>query len=76
MSIVGKDVILAYVLEFKAKSESVMNPLPRSFTVMDLTDFVGPLGEERSLCSVQVSRCYLEKVKCIASVMDFICVSE
>ena len=37
---VGIDIILASALEFKAKTESVTNLLPKSFTVMVLKDYV------------------------------------
>ena len=40
-----------------------MNPLPRSYTVKALRDYVGPSDEECSLCPVQALRYYLEKLK-------------
>ena len=43
----GPDISLAYLLEFVAKTESERNPLPHSFLVRSLEEFVGNLPEER-----------------------------
>ena len=45
----GGDLFLSYLPEFRAKSESSSNPLPRSFHVKSLRDFVGSLPWELSL---------------------------
>ena len=51
---------LSYVPEFVAKTESALNPLPRSFVVNSL-DFVAGLDEELLLCSVSTPREYLKR---------------
>ena len=55
----GPDLSLAYLPEFVAKKESEHNPLPLSFLVISLEDFVGNLPEERLLCPVRAVRTYL-----------------
>ena len=50
VSLSGGDLFLSYLLEFRAKSESSSNPLPRSFRVRSLRNFVGSLPDELSLC--------------------------
>ena len=42
----GDDLFLSYLPEFRAKAESESRPLPRSFCVRSLADFVGDLLEE------------------------------
>ena len=54
---------LSYSLGFVAKTESASNPLPRSFLLKSLMDFVGNLEEERLLCPVRALSCYLERTK-------------
>ena len=49
----GDDIFLSYLPEFRAKSESASNPLPRSFRVCSLRDFVGDLPDELLLCPVR-----------------------
>ena len=44
---------VAYVPEFLAKTESALHPLPRSFLVKSLTDFVAGLDQELLLCPVR-----------------------
>ena len=55
----GPDLSLAYLPEFVAKTESERNPLPRSFLVQSLKEFVGDLPEKRLLCPVRAVRTYL-----------------
>ena len=55
----GKDLSLSYLPEFVAKTELERHPLPRSFLVRSLEDFVGDLPEDRLLCPVQAVRVYL-----------------
>ena len=55
----GKDLSLSYLPEFVAKTESERNPLPCSFLVRSLKDFVGDLPEDRLLCPVWAVRVYL-----------------
>ena len=49
----GPDLSLAYLSEFVAKTESEQNPLPRSFLVKSLEEFVGDLPGECLLCLVR-----------------------
>ena len=55
----GGDLFLSYLPEFRAKAESEARPLPRSFCVRSLEDFVGDLPEELLLCPVRALLCYL-----------------
>ena len=57
----GGDLFLSYLPEFRAKSESVARPLPRSFSVRSLRDFVRDLPEELLLCPVRALRLYLSR---------------
>ena len=52
---------LTYLPEFWAKPESEARPLPLSFHVRSLTDFVGDLPDELLLCPVCALRCYLSR---------------
>ena len=56
----GKDLSLSYLPEFVAKTESERSPLPRSFLVRSLEEFVGDLPEDRLLCPVRAVRVYLQ----------------
>ena len=55
----GDDLFLSYCPEFCAKTESSATPLPRSFSVLSLKDFVGNLPEVLLLCPVCALREYL-----------------
>ena len=55
----GPDMSLAYLQEFVAKTESKRYPLPRSFLVRSLEEFVGDLPEECLSCPVWAVRTYL-----------------
>ena len=57
----GVTSFLSYLSEFRAKSESASNPLPRSFRVRSLRDFVGSLPSEMSLCPVCALQIYLRR---------------
>ena len=61
VSFSGADIYLSYLSEFRAKTESSVNPLPRSFCVRSLADFVGDLPEELLLCPVHALRLYLSR---------------
>ena len=61
LSFSGSDVFLSYLPEFRAKTESSVNPLPHSFCVRPLADFVGDLPEELLLCPVRALRHYLSR---------------
>ena len=56
-------MILSYLDEFQAKTESSSNPLPREFVVKSLTDFVGRDMVERTLCPVRALRHYRERTR-------------
>ena len=60
VSFSGSDVYLSYLPEFHTKTESAVNPLPRSFCVQSLKDFVGDLPDEL-LCPVRALRSYLAR---------------
>ena len=57
---VGRDMSLSYLPEFVAKTESTSNPIPRSFLVKSLAEFVGNLEEEQLLCPVRALKYYLK----------------
>ena len=61
VSFSGADIYLSYLPEFCAKTESSVNPLPRSFCVRSLADFVGDLPEELLLCPVCALHLYLSR---------------
>ena len=47
---------LSYLPQFRAKTESERNPLPRSFPVVSLADFAANLPDEHTLCPVRALR--------------------
>lgn len=57
----GTDVLLSYLPDFIAKTETEANPLPREFRLRSLAAFVGNEDEERLLCPVRALRCYLQR---------------
>ena len=59
VSFVGADPCVSYVPEFVAKTESLSNPIPRSFLVKSLSDFAAGLHDE--LCPVRALRIYLDR---------------
>ena len=61
VSFSGNDCYLSYLPEFVAETESEANPIPRSFKVTSLKDFVGDMPEELSLCPVRALRFYLKR---------------
>ena len=63
----GEDLFLSYLPEFRAKTETSSNPLPRSFRVRSLRDFVGTLPSEFLLCPVRALREYLSRTLTIPS---------
>ena len=66
VSFSGDDVYLSYLPEFRAKTESASNPLPRSFVVKSLRDFVGNLPDELLLCPVRALRIYLRRTSSLS----------
>ena len=65
VSFQGEDLVLYYDPFFRAKTESVINPLPRSVIVPSLLDFAGDLPE-RLHCPVRAVK-YLRKAARSAS---------
>ena len=61
VSFVRADASLSYVPEFMAKTESLSNPISRSFLVKSLSDFAAGLDEELLLCPVCALRIYLDR---------------
>ena len=59
------DVILTYLEEFVAKTESVSNPLPREFVIRSLSDFVCKDDEERLLCPVRALKFYFKRTRAL-----------
>ena len=66
VSFSGEGIFLSYLPEFRAKSESASNPLPRSFVVRSLWDFVGTHPDELLLCPVRALRTYLRRTSSIS----------
>ena len=66
VSFSGSDAFLSYLPEFRAKTESAVNPLLRSFCVRSLTNFVGDLPDELLLCLVRALRSYLSHTSSLA----------
>ena len=57
------DLFLSYIPEFQAKTENESNPLPRSFRVKSLSNFVGNLTEELLLCPVRALSIYIKRTE-------------
>ena len=55
-------LVLAYLPEFVAKTESSSNPIDRVFTLRSLDDFVGNCPEEMLLCPVRALSVYMRRV--------------
>ena len=66
VSFSGSDMYLSYLPEFRAKTESSANPLPRSFCVHSLSDFVGTLPDELLLCPVRTLRLYISRTSSVS----------
>ena len=67
MSSSGDDLFLSYLPEFRAKTETSVRPLPHSFLVRSLRDFVGSLPDELLLCPVRALRLYLTRTASLPS---------
>ena len=61
MSFVDADACVSYVPVFVAKTESLSNPIPRSFLVKSLSDFAAGLQEELLLCPVHALHIYQDR---------------
>ena len=66
VSFSGSDAYLSYLPEFRAKTESAVNPVPRSFCVWSLKDFVGDLPDELLLCPVRALHSYLARTSSLS----------
>ena len=66
VSFSGSDFYLSYLPEFRAKTESSANPLPRSFCVRSLLDFICDLPDELLLYPVRALCLYLSRVSSIS----------
>ena len=66
VSFSGSDLYLSYLPEFRAKTESSANPLPRSFCVRSLSDFVSDLPDELLLCPVRALQVYISRVSSVS----------
>ena len=53
-------------MSFVRRQEFSANPLPRSFCVVSLSDFVGDLPDELLLCPVRALRVYLSRVSSVS----------
>ena len=62
----GDDLYLSYLPEFRMKTESSSTPLPRSFAVRSLRDFVGSLPDELLLCPVKAVRVYVSRTSSVS----------
>ena len=65
VSFSGSDAYLSYLPEFRVKMESAVNPLPRSFCVRPLKDFVGALPD-KLLCPIRALLFYLARTTSIS----------
>ena len=63
VAFLGQDISISYLPEFVAKMKLERNPLPCSFLVHSLLDFVGDLPEECVLCLARAVRIYLDLTK-------------
>ena len=66
VSFSDSDIFLSHLPEFRAKSKSASNPLPHSFRVRSLDDFVGNLQDELLLCPARALRVYLHRTSSIS----------
>ena len=61
-----KDLVVSYLPEFRAKTETESNPLPREYVVKSLSELVGGEEPEKFLCPVRAMRYYLDRTKAMA----------
>ena len=60
------NLILSYLPEFIAKTDTPNHPIPREFSISNLTTSVGRHDEERLLCPVRAIRFYLDRTPDLA----------
>ena len=63
VSTLGEVLVVSYMPFFLAKTETSLNPLPRSFVVKSLASFAFGLEEGSLLCPVRALRIYLKRTK-------------
>ena len=68
----GDDLFLSYLPEFLAKTETSVRPLPRSFPVRSLRDFLGSLPDELLLCPVRALCLYLSRTASLLVLVLFL----
>ena len=56
-------LILSYLPEFVAKTDTPAHPVPREFSISSLSSAVGGNDEERLLCPVRAITCYLDRTR-------------
>ena len=59
----GGDLLVSYLPEFVAKTETASNPLPREFRIKSLAAIVGHGDEERLLCPVRALNTLRERTR-------------
>ena len=59
----GEDLLVSYLPEFVAKTESASNPLPREFGIKSLAAIVGRSDEKRLLCPVRSLNALQERTR-------------
>ena len=59
------DMILSYIPDFVAKTETADNPLPRLLPLKSLGDFVGNLEEDLLVCPVRCLRMYIKRTSLV-----------
>ena len=64
----NEDVLLSYIPELAAKTETLKNPLPRSFLLKSLTSREGgPNSEELLLCPVRAIKIYIQRSEALTN---------
>ena len=58
---------MSYLQIFIAKTETISNPIPRSFPLKSLLDFAGDLSEDLLFCPVRAIKLYLNKTSNIVN---------
>ena len=57
----GQDLLVSYLPEFIAKTDTEVHPTPREFRIKSLTNLLGPEDEDRLLCPVRALNYYLHR---------------
>ena len=67
MSFSSSAAAVSYVSEFLAKTETAVRPLPRTFAIQSLSDFVAGLPDELLLCPVCALSEYVARTSCFVN---------